>query len=151
MTIFQLVRVYFLSIGASTSLSGLAGGLLAFLVVNWVAMESTKQIRCCLLCLVIMVTFITVMLALLDLSTKESNIDNLGHLGGFFTGALFALPVTPILNTSMGRHRMPGWTYERSCKVVGGALCFLWFAIGISMLYTQRDPINQCALTFMVK
>lgn len=38
-----------ISAGASTSLSGLAGGLLAFLVVNWVAMESTKQIRCCLL------------------------------------------------------------------------------------------------------
>lgn len=98
-----------------------------------------------------MVTFITVMLALLDLSTKESNIDNLGHLGGFYTGALFALAITPILNTSMNRHRMPGWTYERICKVTGGTLCFLWLVIGISMLYTQRHPNPRCSLFTMTK
>ena len=114
-------------------------------------MESTKQIRCCLLCLVIMVTLVTVMSALIDLSFGESNIDNLGHLGGFMTGVIFALPVTPILKTSMRRHAMPGMTYERYCQAVGGVFTGLWFVIGVSMLYTQRNSFPQCSIASLVK
>ena len=38
-----------ISVGASTALFGITGGLLAFLIVNWVAMESIKEIRCCIM------------------------------------------------------------------------------------------------------
>lgn len=91
-----------------------------------------------------MITFITVMMALLDLATSGSRVDNLGHLGGFFTGALIAPLFTPILNTSMRRHVMPGMTYEKYVKIGGGVLSALWFGIGIAMLYTQRHPAILC-------
>ena len=38
-----------ISVGASTALFGITAGLLAFLIVNWVAMESIKEIRCCIM------------------------------------------------------------------------------------------------------
>lgn len=37
------------SVGASTALFGITGGLAAFLIVNWKAMETLKEMRCCLL------------------------------------------------------------------------------------------------------
>ena len=36
-----------ISVGASTALFGITAGLVAFLVVNWVALESMKELRCC--------------------------------------------------------------------------------------------------------
>ena len=38
-----------ISVGASTALFGITAGLVAFLIVNWVAMESIKEIRCCIM------------------------------------------------------------------------------------------------------
>ena len=34
-----------ISVGASTALFGVTGGLLAFIIVNWLALESLKEIR----------------------------------------------------------------------------------------------------------
>lgn len=79
-------------------------------------------------------------MALLELSLAESNVDNLGHLGGFYTGALFSLVITPVLATSMNRHRMPGLTYEKYCMIGGAILLLLWLGIGMAMLFTQRNP-----------
>lgn len=38
-----------ISVGASTALFGILAGLLSFLIVNWIAMESMKELRCCLM------------------------------------------------------------------------------------------------------
>mmetsp|Transcript_29455 Transcript_29455/g.33738 ORF Transcript_29455/g.33738 Transcript_29455/m.33738 type:complete len:93 (+) Transcript_29455:430-708(+) len=38
-----------ISVGASTALFGITGGLLGFLIVNWIAMENIKELRCCIL------------------------------------------------------------------------------------------------------
>mmetsp|Transcript_2537 Transcript_2537/g.2994 ORF Transcript_2537/g.2994 Transcript_2537/m.2994 type:complete len:243 (-) Transcript_2537:64-792(-) len=134
-----------LAAGASTSLSGLTGGLVSFLIVNWIAMESTKQIRCCLTCFIVVIALMTVVLALIDISTSASNVDNWGHLGGFFTGLLFAMSIMPILKTAKRRDSMPGMTFEKYCKIFGGAATILWLGIGITMLFTERDPQSICS------
>lgn len=98
-----------ISVGASTSLFGISAGLAAFLIVNWIAMDSMKEIRCCMLCFIILLIIINV---LFGLSSAE-NIDNFGHLGGFVTGLPLSMALMPVLQTSMRRHIMTGWTYER--------------------------------------
>lgn len=39
---------------------------------------------------------------------------------------------------------MPGWTYEKYCKVIGAVVAFLWLTIGMIMFYTQRHPVSYC-------
>ena len=91
-----------------------------------------------------MVTFLTVVLALFDISTNKSGVDNWGHLGGFFTGFPFSMAIVNILKTSMRRHQMPGWTYEKYCKAFGAFATFAWFALGLSLFFTQRKTYSIC-------
>lgn len=98
-----------ISVGASTALFGITGGLLAFIIVNWVAMETMKEMRCCIMCFVIILLVINVMFGL----SSTKNIDNYGHLGGFVTGLPFSMAIMPVLQTSMRRHQLSGWTYEK--------------------------------------
>jgi Mn2+/Fe2+ NRAMP family transporter len=93
---------------------------------------------------VIIIVIVTVLFALADSATGDSNIDHYGHIGGFITGLPFSMAIMPILATSMGRNVMPGWTYEKYCKVVGAVVAFLWLSIGMIMFYTQRNPVSYC-------
>lgn len=97
------------SVGASTALFGILGGLLAFLIVNWVAMESMREIRCCLLCFIIIILVVSVLFGL----GSSTNVDNFGHLGGFVTGLPLSMALMPILATTVNRHQLAGWTYEK--------------------------------------
>ena len=128
------------SVGASTAIFGINGGLIAFIIVNWIAMENIKELRCWILCMLIMFTLINV---LFGLSSTE-NIDNYGHLGGFITGLFISMPLMIVLPTSMGRHQMPGMTYEKYCKYIGGVVWFLWIVGGITGFYLARHPNPKC-------
>jgi rhomboid protease GluP len=129
-----------ISVGASTALFGIVGGLLAFLIVNWIAMENMKELRCCLMCFIIILILINVMFGLSD--TK--NIDNYGHLGGFVTGLPLAMALMPVLKTSMRRHEIRGWTFEKYCALFGAAAGFLWLGLGILLFYVDRSPVRAC-------
>ena len=97
-----------------------------------------------------MIVFITVIFALIDITTKESKVDNWGHLGGFITGLPFSMSLMPIMATSMRRNVMPGWTYERYCKVFGGVVTVLWLGIGLIGFYTARNTTSVCSRISMV-
>ena len=125
-----------ISVGASTALFGVTGGLLAFIIVNWLALESLKEIRWCLLWFVIIIIVINVIFGL----AETSNVDNFGHLGGFVTGLPFSMFLMPVLKTSIRRHQIPGWTYEKYWKMIGGVSAMLWITIGMSMFYFERNP-----------
>jgi len=114
-----------ISVGASTALFGVTGGLLAFIIVNWLALESLKEIRWCLLWFVIILILINVLFGL----SETSNVDNFGHLGGFLTGLPFSMALMPVLKTSVRRHLIPGWTFEKYCKMIWGVLTILWITI----------------------
>mmetsp|Transcript_29455 Transcript_29455/g.33739 ORF Transcript_29455/g.33739 Transcript_29455/m.33739 type:complete len:87 (+) Transcript_29455:718-978(+) len=86
-----------------------------------------------------MLVFINVLFGL----ASTENIDNFGHLGGFVTGLPFSMALMPIMQTSMRRHIIPGWTYEKKWKAAGAVLCFLWITIGVIMFYVKRDPTRQ--------
>ena len=129
-----------ISVGASTALFGIVAGLAAFLIVNWLAMESMKEMRCCLMCFVIMILIINVLFGLSD----QRNIDNYGHLGGFVTGLPIAMALMPVLKTSMRRDEIRGWTYEKYCQIFGAAAGFLWLGLGILLFYLKRSPVPKC-------
>lgn len=72
--------------------------------------------------------------------TNSENIDNYGHLGGFITGLPLAMAIMPVIQSSMKRNEMPGWTYERYCKYIGMVALSLWLVIGMTMFYVERNP-----------
>ena len=77
-------------------------------------------------------------------SGAKENIDHYGHLGGFVTGLPISMALMPVVPTSMRRHVMPGWTYEKYCQIIGAVMGFLWLGIGMLMFYVQRHPQARC-------
>ena len=70
--------------GASTSLYGLLGLLIAYLILNWDGLDLIGPImKCQLVCITIML--LVFILVFTSVSGVE-NIDYFGHLGGFLTG-----------------------------------------------------------------
>lgn len=128
------------SVGASTALFGITAALVGFIIVNWIAMEPLKEIRCCIICFVSILIIVNVMFGL----ANASNVDNYGHLGGFVTGLPLSMAIIPIVSSSMRRDQLSGWTYERYCKAIGGVATILWLGIGMIMFYTQRNPKIVC-------
>lgn len=131
-----------ISAGASTSCFGITGAFVAFLIVNWVAMENLKEIRCLFVCVVIMIVLFSVLLGL----QSDEKIDNFGHLGGGITGIFIGMALMIILPTSMNRHQLPGFTYERICKTVGAVVGLLYLAVGLIGFYAGRNPKPACPL-----
>lgn len=73
-----------IKVGASTSLFGIIGVILAYVIINWKGLDVIGRI---LKCQIIFISAI-VILFILILTPYNSNIDYMGHLGGFITGFL---------------------------------------------------------------
>ena len=73
-----------IKVGASTSLFGIIGVILAYVIINWKGLDVIGRI---LKCQIIFISVI-VILFILILTPYNSNIDYMGHLGGFITGFL---------------------------------------------------------------
>lgn len=83
------------SVGASTAIFGLIGGLLAMIIVNWKALDRNPEIRCCM---IVFIVFFLVFSILFSYSSDISvgndstnNVDIYGHIGGFLTGTFFGM------------------------------------------------------------
>jgi len=69
--------------GASTSLYGIIGFILGYLIINWNGLEVVGPIlKCQLVCTSIMIIFFIFFFT----PASSSNVDYYGHLGGFLTG-----------------------------------------------------------------
>ena len=120
-----------ISIGASTSVFGILGGYLGFLIVNWKFLTNrAKFLRNQLLCLL----FVFLVLIVLTSFTDNDRIDNWGHLGGFTTGFFCSLLViTPIKPSNRNLK------YTKS-NLLGLISFILYFSIGFSCFFTLRKP-----------
>lgn len=124
-----------LSVGASTSIFGILGAYLGYIWLNWDAMRPLGPIRYTFLCMIIFIVLINVFIGL-DMS---SNVDNWGHLGGFFTGLLFSVPIfTPIMVQQD----------TKKFQIVMGTLCAIYFLVGFLCFFLVRDPQDSFRLSF---
>jgi membrane associated rhomboid family serine protease len=112
------------SVGASTSLFGLVGALVALVVVNWRALDRSPEVRCLM---IVMLTFI-LLFSLISIlgDTGDSvgqvistSVDGFGHLGGLLTGFCFAAYMMVHLRGAEARQR---GSWEQKCKLVGFGL-----------------------------
>ena len=87
-----------IKVGASTSLYGLLGLMIGYLIINWDGLDLIGPImKCQLVCVVMMTLFFII---LFTSATGTENIDYFGHLGGFLTGLWLICVPTPIISTS---------------------------------------------------
>ena len=78
-------------VGASTSVFGLVGFYLAYLLTNFSYMGRKRYgQRWCLLFFVVILVLVNLLIG----SHSDNHIDNYAHLGGFITGAFAGLAIT---------------------------------------------------------
>lgn len=75
-----------LSVGASTAITGLMAAYVAYIVLNWTALEPIRHIRNYFLCIIIFLILMNLLL-----SVGNSSINNSGHAGGFITGFISSM------------------------------------------------------------
>lgn len=122
---------YTVSAGASTSLLGIIGTWIAFLILNWRGLKQMlgEHMQSQLLCFA-MINIMFMMIFCLgsrNAAGKNDNLtDNWGHLGGFITGAVSGLwLIKPLFQNK----------YEHVCKMVGIGLTLAYFIINIILFY----------------
>ena len=86
--------------GASTSLYGMIGVILGYIIINWSGLRLIGEaLRCTLLC-----SFIFLLLFVLLFTPGSSgvvdSVDHWGHLGGFLTGVWISAIGTPLISES---------------------------------------------------
>ena len=118
------------AVGASTSIVGLLGVLIAFVVVNWKRLD--PQLQCFLSCMIVFVVLFNVLFLLQGAASgqTENQVDNYGHLGGLITGTFAGM----IMITPMGG---PPGPYEKKVRIVGIVLTSIFFATFIALFYTK--------------
>jgi len=129
------------SVGASSSIFGLVGTLLAIVFVNWRALDQSPEIRCFMIVMIVFMLLFSLIFMFGGSSdgtvTTTQSVDGYGHLGGLLTGFAFASYVMVHFRGAEARAR---GSYEQKCKMAGLAawafqmiLYFtLFFALPIS-------------------
>lgn len=75
-----------LSVGASTIIYGVFGGLIAYMIINWNALGAIRSQLCCIIGIII---FFSIIFSLGD------KVDFAGHMGGLLCGLLSGLALFP--------------------------------------------------------
>lgn len=75
--------------GASTAVFGVLGGLVAYLIINWTALERYGQIRSNLACIIGIIVVFSLLFSI------GSSIDGIAHIGGMIGGLLVSLAILP--------------------------------------------------------
>lgn len=78
-----------ISVGASTVIFGVFGGLIAYLAINWTTLGSAGQLRSQLCCIIGVLTVISILMSF------DSSIDLAGHLGGMVGGFTSGIALFP--------------------------------------------------------
>ena len=75
--------------GASAATFGVFGGFIAYLIINWKALERFGHIRstlCCIIGIIVVFSF---------LFSMGESIDSIAHAGGLLGGVLISLAILP--------------------------------------------------------
>lgn len=78
-----------LTAGASTAIFGILGGFIAYLIINWAALERYGQVRSTLTCIIGILVVFSLLFSI------GSNIDIIAHVGGLLGGLLISLAILP--------------------------------------------------------
>jgi membrane associated rhomboid family serine protease len=119
-----------LSVGASTSVFGILGSQLAFIIVNWKALDYPGSGRDKYL----LVTVIIIVLNFL-FGISNAHVDILGHLGGLIVGIMIGLALI-----DAGPVDRRNQQYERLVKRIGYGCLVAYFGVGFLLFFTVRDP-----------
>ena len=81
--------------GASTSLYGMIGVILGYIIINWQGLRLIGDgLRCSILC-----SFMFLLIfVLLFTPSNVDKVDNWGHLGGFLSGLWVSAIGTPLIS-----------------------------------------------------
>eukprot|EP01017_Pseudomicrothorax_dubius_P036410 TRINITY_DN520_c0_g1_i14.p1 TRINITY_DN520_c0_g1~~TRINITY_DN520_c0_g1_i14.p1 ORF type:complete len:304 (-),score=48.91 TRINITY_DN520_c0_g1_i14:598-1509(-) len=128
--IFSCLLTDGLSVGASTAVFGLLGSQLAFIIVNWKALDYPGSGRDKYL-------LITILLILFNFlfGSQNDNVDNWGHVGGLIVGIFIGLAlidVGPVENRNEA--------YERTIKRIGFITVGVFYALGLIIFFAARNP-----------
>jgi rhomboid protease GluP len=115
-----------LGVGASTSLYGILGAMIMWIVLNWDALANNPN-RTCVLIILIFLAVINIVIGL-----AAPNIDILGHFGGFFTGLLIGAGLATYADP------VPPKT-ENLKRYICLAICAGWIGLGLILFYTVVD------------
>jgi rhomboid protease GluP len=77
------------TVGASTAIFGILGGFIAYLIINWVALERFGPVRSTLTCIIGIIIVFSLLFSF------GSNIDIIAHVGGLVGGLLTSLAILP--------------------------------------------------------
>jgi membrane associated rhomboid family serine protease len=77
------------TVGASTAIFGILGGFVAYLMINWTALERYGPVRSTLACIIGFIVFISLLFSL------GASIDAIAHIGGLLGGLLISLAMLP--------------------------------------------------------
>eukprot|EP00357_Protocruzia_adherens_P033906 CAMPEP_0114992814 /NCGR_PEP_ID=MMETSP0216-20121206/12164_1 /TAXON_ID=223996 /ORGANISM="Protocruzia adherens, Strain Boccale" /LENGTH=320 /DNA_ID=CAMNT_0002356349 /DNA_START=35 /DNA_END=997 /DNA_ORIENTATION=- len=132
------------SVGASTAIFAILGGMLAWLLLNWFYLD--PNIRCQMSCILIVVLLLNFLFTL-----GATNVDNYGHLGGLMTGFfvglsvlkyppgeinMFGLPIPQYQDP----HANPDRKWEKYWQISGYVCSFMFYVGGFVLFYTVRHP-----------
>lgn len=127
--IFSCLLSDSITVGASTGVMGIISAYIAFMIINWNALEGMQFLRCQMVCITVMIVVYLLFSGLLS----SSSIDTYGHIGGFICGILcgFALIKPMVLNEETKKYKKIGWS-TLAVFYVGGLLIF----------YLARNPME---------
>jgi rhomboid protease GluP len=87
------------SVGASTVIFGVMGGLLSYMTINWTVLGRVRSQLCCIVGLI---TFLAV------LTSLNGEVDLAGHLGGMFGGYMCGIAIFPAIKQKDKRFTIVG-------------------------------------------
>jgi membrane associated rhomboid family serine protease len=120
-----------ISVGASSGICGILGAFLAYIIVNWKALDYPGSPRCAMLCFVIMIIIMNLFFGGMGSFTGNGeNIDNYAHAGGLLVGTFAGMALIHVMEgRRVGKH-------EKNVKFIG---IFSWagyYLLGFSCFYT---------------
>ena len=77
------------TVGASTAIFGVLGGFIAYLIINWTALERYGNVRSTLCCVIGILVVFSLLFSI------GSSIDAIAHVGGLIGGILISLAILP--------------------------------------------------------
>jgi len=78
-----------ITVGSSTSIFGILGGFIAFLIINWTALERFGPLRSTIACIIGFIVFFSLLFSI------DGSIDAVAHLGGLLAGIMISIGILP--------------------------------------------------------
>lgn len=115
--------------GASTSLYGIIGIIIGYIIINWRGLDLLgPYLKCQVWCTALMI----IMFIFLFTPSNQDGIDWAGHLGGAIAGLFLSSIHTTIIDT----------TRERVFRIVFGSLYVIMVLVCFLVFYLTQQPVG---------